>query len=46
VFATTGHHHIPVIGERNRLVGMITQTEVVAALMHDVPPTGAPTATN
>ena len=32
LFSQVGHHHIPVIVERNKLVGMITQTDVVAAL--------------
>ncbi|ACB33741.1 CBS domain containing membrane protein [Leptothrix cholodnii SP-6] len=32
LFSSTGHHHIPIIGERNRLVGIITQTDLVAAL--------------
>ncbi len=32
LFGSTGHHHIPVIGEGERLVGMITQTDVVKAL--------------
>jgi len=35
VFASTGHHHIPVIGPDNKLVGVITQSDVVAALMQD-----------
>jgi CBS domain-containing membrane protein len=37
LFAGSGHHHVPVIGDGNRLVGMITQTDVVAALLHDTP---------
>lgn len=32
LFGSTGHHHIPVVGEGDRLVGMITQSDVVAAL--------------
>lgn len=32
LFASSGHHHIPIIGERQRLVGMITQSDLVAAL--------------
>jgi CBS domain-containing membrane protein len=32
LFAGTGHHHVPVVGEEGRLVGMITQSDVVAAL--------------
>lgn len=32
LFASTQHHHIPVIGEGGKLVGMVTQSDVVAAL--------------
>ena len=32
LFGSTGHHHIPIIGEGERLVGMITQSDVVAVL--------------
>jgi CBS domain-containing membrane protein len=32
LFSSTGHHHIPVIAEHNKLVGIITQTDLVAAL--------------
>jgi len=32
LFASTGHHHVPVIDEQRRLVGMITQSDVVRAL--------------
>jgi CBS domain-containing membrane protein len=32
LFASTGHHHLPVIDEAERLVGIITQSDVVAAL--------------
>jgi CBS domain-containing membrane protein len=32
LLVSTGHHHIPVVGEGDRLVGMITQSDVVAAL--------------
>ncbi|MDB5868336.1 MAG: domain containing rane protein [Polaromonas sp.] len=32
LFGSTGHHHIPIIGEGQRLVGMITQSDLVAAL--------------
>lgn len=32
LFSHEGHHHLPIIGERNRLVGIITQTDVIAAL--------------
>jgi CBS domain-containing membrane protein len=34
MFAGTGHHHIPVVGENARLVGIVTQTDLVAALVH------------
>ncbi|HEX2011051.1 MAG TPA: HPP family protein [Roseateles sp.] len=32
LFADTGHHHIPVVGAQARLVGIITQSDLVAAL--------------
>ena len=32
LFAATGHHHIPIIDAEQRLVGIITQTDLVAAL--------------
>jgi CBS domain-containing membrane protein len=32
LFAATGHHHIPIIDAEQRLVGIITQSDVVAAL--------------
>ena len=32
LFGRTGHHHIPIIGEGERLVGIITQSDLVAAL--------------
>ena len=32
LFGSTGHHHIPVVGEAGRLVGIITQSDLVAAL--------------
>lgn len=32
LFASTGHHHIPVIDADGRVVGMLTQSDVVAAL--------------
>ena len=35
LFSHEGHHHLPIIGEHNRLVGIITQTDVVAALGTD-----------
>jgi CBS domain-containing membrane protein len=32
LFSEDGHHHIPVIGDDNRLVGIITQSDFVRAL--------------
>lgn len=32
VFASTGHHHVPVLDAERRLVGIITQSDVVRAL--------------
>jgi CBS domain-containing membrane protein len=32
IFSEGGHHHIPVICEDNRLVGIITQSDFVRAL--------------
>lgn len=32
LFAATGHHHIPVVGPQARLVGILTQSDLVAAL--------------
>lgn len=32
LFSEDGHHHIPIIGEKNKLVGMITQSDFVKAL--------------
>jgi CBS domain-containing membrane protein len=34
LFADTGHHHIPVIDGERRLVGIITQSDLVRALSH------------
>ncbi|MES2398674.1 MAG: HPP family protein [Pseudomonadota bacterium] len=38
LFGSTGHHHIPIIGEGGRLTGMITQSDLVAALGRAVDP--------
>lgn len=35
LFADTGHHHIPIIDGEQRLVGIITQSDLVAALSRD-----------
>ena len=32
LFAEHGHHHIPIVGSEARLVGIITQSDLVAAL--------------
>lgn len=32
LFASTGHHHIPIVNDQGLLVGMVTQSDVVAAL--------------
>lgn len=32
LFATTGHHHMPVVDSERRLVGILTQSDLVAAL--------------
>jgi CBS domain-containing membrane protein len=39
LFSSTGHHHVPIIGEGERLVGMITQSDLVAALGRAADPT-------
>jgi CBS domain-containing membrane protein len=35
LLSASGHHHIPVVGEQGRLLGMVTQSDVIAALMRD-----------
>ncbi|RZI85691.1 MAG: HPP family protein [Rubrivivax sp.] len=40
LFSEGGHHHIPIIGEKNRLVGIITQSDFVKALHGAVQPRG------
>ena len=37
LFGSTGHHHIPIVDTGGRLVGMITQSDVVAALCRPGP---------
>ena len=32
LFGSTGHHHIPIVDRADRLVGIVTQSDVVAAL--------------
>jgi CBS domain-containing membrane protein len=38
LFSDDGHHHIPIIGEKNKLVGIITQSDFVKALHKAVQP--------
>ena len=38
LFSEGGHHHIPIIGEKNKLVGIITQSDFVKALHRRVEP--------
>ncbi len=33
LFASSGHHHIPIIDRGGKLVGIVTQSDVVAALV-------------
>ena len=40
LFADKGHHHIPIINAENRLVGIITQSDLVRALYRAVRPPG------
>jgi len=32
MFADTGHHHIPILDEQQRLVGIVTQSDLIVAL--------------
>lgn len=42
LFGGSGHHHIPIIGDDARLVGIITQSDMVAALFEPpAPPRGS-----
>ena len=34
LFSDTGHHHIPIVGEQARLVGILTQSDLVKALVN------------
>ena len=40
LFSETGHHHIPIIDSEQRLVGIITQSDLVRALYRAVQPAG------
>jgi len=37
LLSATGHHHIPVIDSQGRLQGMVTQTDVISALLREGP---------
>lgn len=37
LFGSTGHHHIPIVDGGDRLVGIVTQSDVVAALSRAEP---------
>ena len=41
LFGSSGHHHIPIVDTGGRLVGIITQSDVVAALCRPGPPPAA-----
>ena len=43
LFGGSGHHHLPIIGDDGRLVGIITQSDMVAALFE--PPAAPPEST-
>ena len=45
LFGSTGHHHIPIVDGGDRLVGIVTQSDVVAALSQADAPT-PPAASN
>ncbi|MDR7335663.1 HPP family protein [Roseateles asaccharophilus] len=34
LFSAIGHHHLPIVGEQARLVGILTQSDLVKALSH------------
>ena len=38
LFGSSGHHHIPIVDVGGKLVGIITQSDVVAALCRPLPP--------
>jgi CBS domain-containing membrane protein len=44
LFGGSGHHHLPIIGDDGRLVGIITQSDMVAALFE--PPAAPPESTS
>lgn len=42
LFSGYGHHHLPVLDEDNRLVGILTQSDMVGALFRAVSPEAVP----
>jgi CBS domain-containing membrane protein len=38
LFSSSGHHHLPVVDDENRLAGLLTQTDLVRALHRAVRP--------
>ncbi len=40
LFAGSGHHHLPIVGEQGALVGIVTQSDVVSALCQPAPRVG------
>ena len=41
LFSQYGHHHLPVLDGHNRLVGILTQSDMVRALFRAAAPEGA-----
>ncbi len=44
LFGSSGHHHLPIIGDEGRLVGIITQSDMVAALFEPPATVAGPVA--
>ena len=42
LFASTGHHHIPIVGSGARLIGILTQSDLVAAISRRISTLGTP----
>jgi CBS domain-containing membrane protein len=38
IFSAYGHHHIPVLDEREKLAGMITQADLILGLYRQTHP--------
>jgi CBS domain-containing membrane protein len=41
LFSEAGHHHLPIIDPENRLVGILTQSDLLRALSNAVKPSAA-----